>query len=855
MEPQRTFTPQGAPVRDGALLPARPPVQLIGRSRELNAMQSTLKIGASVFLSGGSGIGKTALAATVASTYVDSNIGGVLWLNLYEEDFESLLARVGRAYNALPSGDLAAYTETVRSILAKNQPLIVLDGIVDIDAVREFLRSCATGVPTIIANEFTAAGPWTPIELEELSQEDSRELLKQVSELTDPLYQDDIAGLCRFLSGNPLALELAGRLVTTEDATPAELLASLPSSTGHDGHLLMMTLSFKKLQASAQALLLVLSALYTGSASVELLSDLSNLPPIGIIPLMQQLVAKGLARESSVNGQIHYTLHEVAQEYTRNWLRQYQHLNGAENRALRAVIKFVERHVRDGGNSYSDLAIEMPNIMGAAAFATASGQANALREIINLLGNRAGDFITARGFQPEMNQLRKLNTLLSPARPLPVTATLEATQAAPAISEPLEDSQATPRVEMRTSPPKPRTLPPSADPLDTTQATQITPVNPMEAVDETQPSLRNEPEPTSASPVIPEPPRTFGDTDVPTERSLPNIKGQIDNARARGDSYTQANLLHAIGRHYAERGDPAQGMAYEKEALELYESMDDMHGVLGSLDTLASITARLDDAEGALLYATRGINIAESLGDKARLGRLQMRLADVRVALGDMPAAIQTYTQAAETLRNAEDWFNIGVVMSKLGTAYIEMRQFREGLMMLEQALVIFQKEQKNDHISRVLGSIGAAYSGLQQWDQADNYFTQALTLARKNHDQPSEAAFLSNLAYTRRMLDNWDAAIDAYWQALHVAYQTGDTHLQAELSYELGSLLIEHPNTIYMGQQLLRESDSLFHSDEAQQLLKRASKRIERASKAGINLPPAEDSRQYAAKSYQNIH
>src|SRR5260221_10977343 len=176
MEPQRTFTPHGAPIRDGALLPVQPPAQLIGRSRELVEIQSTLRIGASVFLSGEPGIGKTALAATVASSYVSSNIGGVLWLNAYEEDFETLLARVGRAYNAIPVGGVntPTYIETVRSLLEKNQPLIVLDGIIDLEAAREFMRGCATGIPTILANEFTAAGPWTPIELEALSQDDSR---------------------------------------------------------------------------------------------------------------------------------------------------------------------------------------------------------------------------------------------------------------------------------------------------------------------------------------------------------------------------------------------------------------------------------------------------------------------------------------------------------------------------------------------------------------------------------------------------------------------------------------------------------------------------------------------------------
>src|SRR5215813_6989532 len=103
MEPQRTFTPHGAPIRDAKLLPVQPPTKVIGRNRELGSMHVTLKVGSSIFLSGAPGIGKTALASVLATAYVASNPGGVLWFNVVEDDFDLLVARTGRAYgvNAL----------------------------------------------------------------------------------------------------------------------------------------------------------------------------------------------------------------------------------------------------------------------------------------------------------------------------------------------------------------------------------------------------------------------------------------------------------------------------------------------------------------------------------------------------------------------------------------------------------------------------------------------------------------------------------------------------------------------------------------------------------------------------------
>src|SRR5512138_687125 len=118
MEPQKSFTPHGAPIRNAKLLPVQPPGQVIGRNRELGSMHAALKVGTSVLLSGPSGIGKTALAAVLATAYTASNPGGVLWFSVVEDDFELLLARVGRAYgvNALtvPGEDRVNSAEIVR---------------------------------------------------------------------------------------------------------------------------------------------------------------------------------------------------------------------------------------------------------------------------------------------------------------------------------------------------------------------------------------------------------------------------------------------------------------------------------------------------------------------------------------------------------------------------------------------------------------------------------------------------------------------------------------------------------------------------------------------------------------------
>jgi tetratricopeptide (TPR) repeat protein len=804
---QGSFTSHGAPIRDAKLLPVQPPALVVGRNRELASMHVTIKAGSAVFLSGEAGVGKTALATVLSAAYIASNPGGVLWFSVVEDDFDQLVARVGRAYGVNTSTSNDNPTQAVSELLKKNRPLLVLDGLIDIDAARDFLRSCATGIPTIITNEHPGPGLWTPIALKSLSPEDSRTLFQHYANLGENDHPDDIDGLVKFIGGLPYAIELAGRIVVADELTPAELLTLLPPGTGNTGLQLMLMLVFKRLNAPVQAILVVLAAMFTGSATAELMSDLANAPAAAFVPLMRQLVARGFVHERVVYGQFAYTLHESVQGYARNWLENYQRLIPTENRALQAVQAYVERHARPALPDHDRLAAEIENIVGAAAYATETGQVNAIRKLIEAVEGRAGDFITARNFQPEAGQLNKLATLL----PLPGTP-------APAETAPLPDAT-------------PKTTPPSI-PVQTEPA-PTKPVKPPEPVITAPPP--EEPASVPTLPAIPIPPPPI---------TAETLAERLAIARAAADRKTEATVLQALGKYYVDEGQPDKAREYYKLAIDAYGAVDDFDGAQSALDAMLIIGTQTDQTEDTLRYIRRGIELAEkSGGDPSQKGRLLTRQGDLQLAKGDSRTAISSYQDAITALQDAGDSVTQGLAYSRLGDAFIANGQNPEAIEALETAAGLFHEEHFTGFEIKVLSSIGDVYTHTQQWDNAWNFHMRAHDVAVEQLDQGGEAEQLAALGHLRELQADLPKATEYYALALYTVYVYGKQDLQAKYAFELGRVLVDDTQTLTRAIALLQESDSRVPNNDARRILGRASKRLERLQGAHMAVPEARGS------------
>lgn len=817
------FSYHESPARSAAALPVMLPGKLIGRDAFLAQVYSHLRANQAVLLYGTAGVGKTALAATLASAYTELP-GGALWFGVHESPLDELVARVGRAYQVAeissasnPLGMIGAAAATLTS----HKPLVVLDGKPDAAATADFVTRVAAGLPVIITSKDPLQGPWTTLELGKLTAESAITLLKQAGDFDDSAH-DDLDELASILDYNPYAIMLAAGTMRTSQQPPAVYLKAfeqIPSSAGATPQLLALTIAFRSLNKALQGLVLMLGATFNTDISTEMLSSVAGAPPETVDQVMGMLVAGGLAYRAQRYDARSYYVHEITAGFAQSWLKAQNQLEALQTKVRDALLAYVRKYSVDSPAARDKLAAEMDMVMAVARWSAANGDRDTVNQfIVSLM--QAGDFVNERGYVSELVKLRALASSFTtafpaypPAPPAPIPE--------PEIFDEDDDFD-------------------DEDDLDDEDAPAASLLD-LEGDDDTS-DENDEDEDSAAVPAIPS-----------TGEALTDLQAALRHAKQHDSLEKQVELLEKIGALQAERKLNNEAILTYSEVLSTYEELDDVEGLLRTLDTLSALMVRTENPNAAVLHATRGLNLADELGDLETRMFLLITLGDARQQLGESGEAVRTYGQALEIARNEGDSQNEALVLHKLGYAQLDNGQPEVAADTWEQALRLFRAQGKRDYEGRVLGALGTAYGELDRWEEAINFHTSALYIAREVKDKEAEALELSNLGYACVQAKQLGQAVLRYRQALHLAYEANNRENIVSNIVDLARLLSQSRRHLAIADLLINDALPLDPTDRDVLKLKEAitSGRMQAIAEDVALLPVNGSARDYAANAY----
>jgi tetratricopeptide (TPR) repeat protein len=381
-------------------IPELPP-RLFGRDDTLAEVRAHLDGGARVLLQGFGGMGKSALAATVAANWLDDDRGSVLWLRAGSEDADTLIEALARPFEAHQEIAKATGREKARTLqkVIADSPvtLLVLDDVWDGAALNLVIRATPRRLPVLV----TARQRYALDTIIEVRGLDAAQALKLLCYHAGQDYSRDPAAreICRQLGFHAFALEVAGKTLKVDQIRPNELMhrietapheIAMPQDFAEEGRTSiteLLTASLYALDDETRQAFLAFGRLFVPQVSPELLARGMGRDETAVGEALTTLQRRGLAERvrQSEEGLAAYRVHDLAYSYAKA-------LTAGQDQAV--IVEACRAFTAEHAGDLKALDAELGNILGAAKAAQDSGSGDALIAIMQSL---AGPYLSARG--------------------------------------------------------------------------------------------------------------------------------------------------------------------------------------------------------------------------------------------------------------------------------------------------------------------------------------------------------------------------------------------------------------------------------------------------------------------------
>ena len=387
------------------------PRRLIGRKSLLKKVQDLIAEDERVLLRGFGGMGKTALAATIAADYVEAGNGKVIWIRAGSVEAEGLFDAIGRAFDRqqevlAATGD--QQIQIIRHILAENQGLLVLDDAWNSASLARVMKAMPRRMPMLVTSRERFPLD-VVVEINRLDADEALSLLNYHAR-EDYTADTDARALCNLLGNHAFALEIAGKTLKVYSLTPTELLKRIEEAPhdlhmpagfgelGREGVKSLLDASIDALTKPLYDTFVAMGGLFEPTTTADMVSRVMEKPVELVQKSLEQLVQRGLINEREQGGVPFFHLHDLGYSYARSlFITQYRN----QQKVIMACRDYAVEHAHD----LPQMDVEYNAILEAVETALQNEQYAVLVDVMKALAVD-GTYFAARG-----HSLRSLNLM------------------------------------------------------------------------------------------------------------------------------------------------------------------------------------------------------------------------------------------------------------------------------------------------------------------------------------------------------------------------------------------------------------------------------------------------------------
>lgn len=214
----------------------------------------------------------------------------------------------------------------------------------------------------------------------------------------------------------------------------------------------------------------------------------------------------------------------------------------------------------------------------------------------------------------------------------------------------------------------------------------------------------------------------------------------LELARASNDSLRVAYTLNRAGNWYLNNEDPQRALAYHREALSIFESLGDAHGLAETEDLLAMSSRLGSDLFAASEHYRTAVSLFEKLGDSRGVANsltsniLYGPSLQAETTVFPPPIAdISTSLERILRLTNEVGWrAGEAYCLWVFGESFAAMGEYGRGLELVHRSLVIAREIDHRQWLAAATMVLGAIHARILDSATAQATLEKALALAHE---------------------------------------------------------------------------------------------------------------------------
>lgn len=269
----------------------------------------------------------------------------------------------------------------------------------------------------------------------------------------------------------------------------------------------------------------------------------------------------------------------------------------------------------------------------------------------------------------------------------------------------------------------------------------------------------------------------------------------LELSRATGDRQLTARCVKGLAAIEHSAGSYDQAFEYAQRGVELSREIGDPRHEARALTTLGAICSSRGEYERATEYYEESLAIKRTLSDRLGQARTRSNLGLVAQRQGDYDRAREQYEASLDIAHSLEDPKGKAYSLHNLGDVARYCGQYDRARQQLEQSLELVREIGDRRVEAANLTLLGDVHLRKESFESADERYREAIDIAREIDLSRWLANANRGLAELERRQENVTAAADAVQRALSFSEEIGDRSGQARARLELGRIHLERGN------------------------------------------------------------